>query len=179
MSVLRSAEPFRASRSSKARTALTLRPFLPRMAVSRALSKAKPSACAFMSFCSWVTFACSPATSTPSKAFRPSCAVLSWAFALSSWVCRAVAADFSRLMSAPFSCMIQLSCSSVMPGILFFTSSRFMVETPFVCETSVFYTVLCQYSVLGGVRAARRMAPFAGLEPAASGFGDRRSSDMS
>ena len=31
----------------------------------------------------------------------------------------------------------------------------------------------------GGVRAARRMEPFAGLEPAASGFGDRRSSNMS
>jgi hypothetical protein len=42
-----------------------------------------------------------------------------------------------------------------------------MVETPFVCETTVFYTVLCQYSVLGGVRAARRMVPLAGIEPAA------------
>ena len=45
--------------------------------------------------------------------------------------------------------MSQFSCSSVMPGICFFTSSRFMVETPFVCETSVFYTVLCQLSGLG------------------------------
>lgn len=38
------------------------------------------------------------------------------------------AAVFSRLTSLPFSAMIQFSCSSVMPGILFFTSSRFMVE---------------------------------------------------
>ena len=63
--------------------------------------------------------------------------------------------------------------------IMNISDSRFMVETPFVCETSVFYTVLCQYSVLGGVRAARRMAPFAGIEPAASGFGDRCSANMS
>ena len=39
--------------------------------------------------------------------------------------------NFSRVISLPFSCMSQFSCSSVMPGILFFTSSRFMVETPF------------------------------------------------
>ena len=42
------------------------------------------------------------------------------------------------LTSLPFSCMIQFSCSSVMLGILFFTSSRFMVEKLLsVCETSV------------------------------------------
>ena len=39
--------------------------------------------------------------------------------------------NFYRMISLPFSCMSQFSCSSVMPGILFFTSSRFMVETPF------------------------------------------------
>ena len=54
-----------------------------------------------------------------------------------------------------------------------------MVETPFVCETSVFYTVLCQYSVVGGVRAARRMVPFAGVEPAAPGLKVRCSANMS
>ena len=43
-----------------------------------------------------------------------------------------------------------------------------------------FFTLFSvSYPVLGGVRAARRMAPFAGLELAASGFGDRRSSNMS
>lgn len=39
--------------------------------------------------------------------------------------------NFSRVISLPFSCMSQFGCSSVMPVILFFTSSRFMVETPF------------------------------------------------
>ena len=47
-------------------------------------------------------------------------------------------------------------------------------------STSLFYALVDGDGVVvGGVRAARRMAPFAGLEPAASGFGDRRSSDMS
>lgn len=41
------------------------------------------------------------------------------------------ALHFSRVISLPFSCMSQFGCSSVMPVILFFTSSRFMVETPF------------------------------------------------
>ena len=72
-----------------------------------------------------------------------------------SWVCRAVAADFSRLISAPFSCMSQFSCSSVMPGILFFTSSRFMVETPFVgCDHSFIH---CSLSVFGLGRGTHRL----------------------
>ena len=63
-------------------------------------------------------------------------------------------ADFSWLMSAPFSYMSQFSCSSVMPGILFFTSSRFMVETPFVgCDHSFLH---CSLSVFGLGRGTHR-----------------------
>lgn len=81
------------------------------------------------------------------------------------------AAVFSRLMSAPFSCMSQFSCSSVMPGILFFTSSRFIRRGSFLSIKPRFCdAVLRLRPVVGRVRTARCVAPFAGFEPATAGL---------
>lgn len=92
----------------------------------------------------------------PSKAARPSWAVLSCAWTLVSWVLYCSAAVFSRLMSAPFSCMSQFSCSSVMPGILFFTSSRFIRRGSFLSIKPRFCdAVLRLRPVVGRVRTAR------------------------
>ena len=81
------------------------------------------------------------------------------------------AAVFSRLMSVPFSCMSQFSCSSVMPGILFFTSSRFIRRGSFLSIKPRFCdAVLRLRPVVGRVRTARCVAPSGGIEPPASGL---------
>ena len=127
MSAERSLEVFRASRSSIPRMAFRLRPLASRIAPSSRLSKAQPS---FRSAICWRSLSLSPlslSTSMPSNALSFSCTVASWPVAVSSCFWMASALAFSRLMSAPFSSISHFRASSVMPGMWFFTSSRFMM----------------------------------------------------